>query len=186
MCRRYILRCCFHPWWSFCCAHVLLFVGWMPELTTLACRLSFLLRQTTLTHTQVFRNMVDAQIYAERTGHTNFEECEEEVREKTAEEKAADRAALLKRIKENKVSQQVAQCTESPPPQLLVCYAQLSNRSTSSFPRCLLIHLVVDVVCGLTDVLFRRRRLRKKKSTPALRSWSVGGKACWQSSRLRK
>eukprot|EP00750_Incisomonas_marina_P009056 INCI15788.1.p1 GENE.INCI15788.1~~INCI15788.1.p1 ORF type:complete len:435 (-),score=109.63 INCI15788.1:1005-2309(-) len=51
---------------------------------------------------KVFRNMVDAQIYAERTGHMNFEECEEEVREKTAEEKVADRAALLKRIKENK------------------------------------------------------------------------------------
>ena len=64
---------------------------------------------------QVFRNMVDAQIYAERTGHMNFEECEEEVREKTAEEKVADRAALLKRIKENKVCQQVASCTESPP-----------------------------------------------------------------------
>ena len=33
--------------------------------------------------------MTDAKIYAERTGHTNFEECDEVVPELTAEEKKA-------------------------------------------------------------------------------------------------
>jgi hypothetical protein len=42
--------------------------------------------------------MAEAQAYAERTGNTNFEECAEEKKPITAEEKASQMAKLTERM----------------------------------------------------------------------------------------
>ena len=52
---------------------------------------------------KVFRTMMEAQAYAERTGNANFEECAEEKKALTPEEKAVMMEKMSAKLKEKKV-----------------------------------------------------------------------------------
>lgn len=52
---------------------------------------------------KVFRTMMEAQAYAERTGNANFEECAEEKKALTPEEKAIMMEKMSAKLKEKKV-----------------------------------------------------------------------------------
>ena len=76
---------------------------------------------------RLFRSMEEVQMYAEKTGRTNFSESTEEKKPLTAEEKAAKIEAIKAKLASRRAEREVVSCKR-------VCGSPFSSSSSSSSP----------------------------------------------------